>query len=117
MEFYTYTCDICNKKWDIEDADRCTCIEQVITDENAVDIFAEEMKRKLANARQKGRSGWDNKETCTDTHLAHLFWEHMSKANDGNFVDLANFLMFLHTRKADNGVLVLTTLTPKGDTE
>lgn len=105
MEFYTHTCDICNKKWDIEDADRCTCITQVVTDENAVDIFAKEMKKKLAIARQKGLSGWNDKELYTDAYLAELFWEHMYKGNKGNFIDLANFLMFFYIRGAREDVL------------
>ena len=112
MEFYTYDCPVCGELFDIEDQDRCQCLKTISIDESAVENFAKEMKRKLADARQKGRSGWNNKETCTDTNLAELFWEHMKKTNEGNFVDLANFLMFLHTRKADNGVLQKTMSTP-----
>ena len=63
------------------------------------------MKEKLSKARAKGRRGWNNKEECSDEHLADLFHEHLIKCNDGNFIDLANFLMFLHLRGANPDVL------------
>lgn len=76
-------------------------------DNIAVDEFAKAMKEKLAKARAKGRSGWDNKDTCSDERLVYLFFKHLKKANDGNFVDLANFLMFLHMRDTKPNVLNL----------
>lgn len=78
---------------------------EIKRDNDAVDEFAKAMKQKLALARAKGRSGWNNKETCSDEHLAHLFREHLKKCNEGNFIDLANFLMFLHVREANPFVL------------
>lgn len=74
-------------------------------DNIAVDEFAKAMKEKLAKARAKGRSGWDNKDTCSDERLVYLFFKHLKKANDGNFVDLANFLMFLYMRDTNPDVL------------
>lgn len=79
---------------------------QADIDNSAVDRFAQAMKDKLAKAREKGRGGWDDKTECTDEHLAKLFFEHLEKTNDGNLIDLANFLMFLSERGADGSVLV-----------
>ena len=80
---------------------------QAERDNEAVDRFAEAMKEKLAKARAKGRRGWDNKEACSDEHLADLFHNHLQKYNEGNFIDLANFCMFLHVRGANPNVLSL----------
>lgn len=71
---------------------------QAERDNEAVDKFAQAMKEKLAIARAKGKSGWENKNTCSGSHLVDLFWQCTRKQNEGNFVDLANFLMFLHVR-------------------
>lgn len=79
---------------------------QAKIDNSAVDRFAQAMKDKLTRAREKGRGGWDDKIECTDEHLAKLFFEHLEKTNDGNLIDLANFLMFLSERGADGSVLV-----------
>lgn len=76
-------------------------------DNEAVDEFAKAMKEKLAKARAKGRKGWDDKEACSDESLAYLFHGHLQKHNEGNFIDLANFLMFLHIRGAKPDVLSL----------
>ena len=81
-------------------------IDNITIDEFAVDEFAKAMKEKLAKARAKGRSGWNDKEACSDEHLAMLFNGHLLKCNDGNFIDLANFLMFLHVRGAKPNVLI-----------
>lgn len=68
-------------------------------DDLAVDAFAASMKLKLAAARDKGRSGWDNKELrSTGEHLAQQLIIHLSKENDGTFEDIANFAMMLHQR-------------------
>ena len=74
-------------------------------DNMAVDEFAKAMKEKLALARAKGRSGWNDKEACSDEYLSYLFYHCLPKLNEGNFVDLANFLMFLHVRGANPNVL------------
>ena len=70
-------------------------------DDRAVNRFAKQMKFKLWQARQKGRSGWDNPIECSTEYLAKLFVGHLQKYNDGNFLDLANLLMMLHERGAD----------------
>jgi len=75
-------------------------------DNYAVSEFARKMKEKLAIARAKGRRGWDDKEACSDKYLVELFYCHLEKCNDGNFIDLANFLMFLHVRGAKSDVLI-----------
>lgn len=79
-------------------------------DNDAVDEFAKAMKEKLAKARAKGRRGWSDKEACSNEHLAQLFHKHLEKCNDGNFIDLTNFLMFLHVRGAKSNVLLLSCI-------
>jgi hypothetical protein len=75
-------------------------------DDIAVDNFAAAMKLKLAAARDKGRSGWDNKELpSTGEHLAQQLIIHLSKANAGTFEDIANFAMMLHQRGEDPALL------------
>lgn len=101
---WTYTCDICNQTFDAE-SQGCECSKQLAKDYQAVDQFAHAMKLKLAKEAEKGRCGWDDKETCSDEHLANLFFKHLTKCNEGNFIDLANFLMFLHVREAEPSVL------------
>ncbi|MDD2267847.1 hypothetical protein [Sulfuricurvum sp.] len=92
-------------------------------DNEAVDEFAKAMKEKLAKARAKGRKGWNDKETCSDETLAYLFHDHLQKHNEGNFIDLANFLMFLHIRGAKPDVLslvkegVIKVMTAESDLE
>lgn len=80
-------------------------VKQAEYEYKCVDEFAKAMKDKLALARIKGKHGWDDKETCTDEHLATLFFENIPKGNEGNFIDLANLLMFLHVRGADTEIL------------
>ncbi|MDR7119712.1 hypothetical protein [Rheinheimera soli] len=75
-------------------------------DDIAVDNFAAAMKLKLAAARDKGRSGWDNKDLrSTGEHLAQQLIIHLSKANAGTFEDIANFAMMLHQRGEDPALL------------
>ena len=74
-------------------------------DNAAVDRFAAAMKDKLAKAREKGRSGWNDPAQCSVEFLAKLLVEHLSKGNDGTFEDVANFAMMLHQRDADPQVL------------
>ncbi len=59
-------------------------------DDVAVDMFAKAMKEKLAQARSKGRSGW---QTCSKYELSNMLREHVEK---GDPRDVANFCMFLH---------------------
>lgn len=63
-------------------------------DDNAVAVLAMAMVSKLAQARAKGRSGWDTAE-CTQQHLSDLLREHVAK---GDPVDVANFCAFLTAR-------------------
>lgn len=74
-------------------------------DDVAVDRFAAAMKKKLANARAKGRSGWDDPAKCTVEFLAELLVAHLSKGNEGNLEDVANLCMMLHQRKAPAKIL------------
>lgn len=76
------------------------------SDDFHFDLFAACCKDKLATARNKGRGGWDNAETCSVEHLAELLVHHLTKGNAGTFEDIANFAMMLHQRSADPKVLV-----------
>lgn len=75
------------------------------SDDTAVDRFAVAMKTKLASARAKGRSGWDEPAACSVEYLADLLVDHVGKGNSGTFEDVANFAMMLHQRGADPAVL------------
>jgi len=59
------------------------------SDDIAVDQFAEVLKAKLADARTKGRSGW---QECDPAELSYMLREHVEK---GDPRDVANFCMFL----------------------
>ena len=59
------------------------------SDDLAVDRFATAMKEKLAQARAKGRCGW---EECAPADLSAMLYEHVEK---GDPRDVANFCMFL----------------------
>ncbi|VVE07386.1 hypothetical protein [Pandoraea sputorum] len=59
------------------------------SDDKAVDLFASAMKKKLAEARLKGRRGW---QTCRPDDLSKMLREHVDK---GDPRDVANFCMFL----------------------
>jgi len=58
-------------------------------DDAAVDRFADAMKQKLAQAREKGRGGW---QQCDPVELSIMLREHVEK---GDPRDVANFCMFL----------------------
>ncbi|PBK05943.1 hypothetical protein CNQ84_00775 [Pseudomonas abyssi] len=75
------------------------------SDDVAVDRFAAAMKAKLAAARAKGRSGWDDPSACSIEYLAQLLHAHLRKRNAGTFEDVANFCMMLHQRGADPAAL------------
>lgn len=64
-------------------------------DDVAVDRFAAAMKAKLASARAKGRSGWEDKAQCQQESLALDLRKHVHK---GDPVDVGNFAMMLHQR-------------------
>ena len=58
-------------------------------DDEAVDRFAQAMKQKLAQAREKGRSGW---QQMKPDDISTMLYEHVEK---GDPRDVANFCMFL----------------------
>ena len=62
-------------------------------DDAAVEALAESMKRKLAEKRAQGRSGWDT--DCTQQRLSDLLRQHVEK---GDVLDVANFCAFLFAR-------------------
>ena len=80
-------------------------------DDIAVDKFADLMKIKLAEARGKGRGGWDDPGQCTVEYLAELLGGHIMKNNEGNFVDIANFCMMLTLRNAHPDALRLYAIS------
>lgn len=64
-------------------------------DDAAVDAFAAAMKAKLADARAKGRGGWNGDEPGMQQRLSDMLRAHVEK---GDPRDVANFCMFLHQR-------------------
>lgn len=75
-------------------------------DDLAIDNFAAAMKAKMAAAREKGRSGWDNRKACSGEMLAGELVAHLSKNNPGTFEDVANFSMMLHQRNESPALLL-----------
>jgi hypothetical protein len=63
-------------------------------DDEAVDRFAARMKWKLAKARAKGRSGWQDR-AWTPEAISQALREHVEK---GDPTDVANYCMFLAAR-------------------
>lgn len=66
-----------------------------------VDLFAKEMKLKLANAREKGRGGWQD---CDPAELSSMLREHVEK---GDPRDVANFCMFLWAIRSPIGAAAI----------
>jgi len=64
-------------------------------DDLAVDAFATAMKAKMADARAKGRGGWEDPAQCTADDLSRMLRDHVEK---GDPRDVANFCMMLHQR-------------------
>ncbi|MFC4620824.1 hypothetical protein ACFO3A_01145 [Comamonas nitrativorans] len=64
-------------------------------DDEAVDRFAAELKAKLADARAKGRGGWEDKAKVSAQALSDMLLAHVFK---GNPRDVAAFCMLLHQR-------------------
>ncbi|MFB2734238.1 hypothetical protein [Shewanella mangrovisoli] len=75
-------------------------------DDISIDRFANAMRVKMAYARAKGRSGWDDPAQCSGEHLAKMLVEHLTKGNAGTFEDVANFAMMLHQRQESPSLLV-----------
>lgn len=66
-------------------------------DDEAVDRFASAMHAKMAQARAKGKEGWDDPERCTEDVLEA--WAVLSVENR-EWVDVANYAMMLWARGA-----------------
>jgi len=64
-------------------------------DDEAVDRFAAAMHAKMAQARAKGREGWDDPERCSVARLVMLF---VRSVLAGDIIDSANYGMMLHLR-------------------
>lgn len=64
-------------------------------DEQQIYTFTQLMKGKMNEATEKGRGGW---QTCPIDVLIEGFRKCLGKSNEGNLVDLANFLMMLEGR-------------------
>jgi hypothetical protein len=77
-------------------------------DDVAVDCFAFAMKEKLAEARAKGRGGWQDKDDCPQQRLSDMLRDHVAK---GDPRDVGNFAMFLHQR----GESILPAHSEQGD--
>lgn len=65
-------------------------------DDVAVDAFAAAMKAKMADARAKGRGGWEDPAQCSAHDLSRLLRDHVEK---GDPRDVANFCMMLWNRQ------------------
>lgn len=70
-------------------------VGDVHPDDAAVDAFAGAMKAKMADARAKGRGGWEDPAQCSAEDLARMLRDHVEK---GDPRDVANFCMMLHQR-------------------
>lgn len=73
----------------IKDALRAHAGKETHADDVAFDAFAVACKAKLADARAKGRSGW---EACSEEQLAAMLIDHVRK---GDPRDIANFCAFI----------------------
>lgn len=92
-----YHCPDCNAAYyDRGVAWSCTCGKEINRDDAAVDRFAEMMKRKLAQAREKGRGGW---QFCSESVLLPMLHEHVAK---GDMRDVANLAMMIHLNRKDS---------------
>lgn len=64
-------------------------------DDEAVDRFASAMHAKMAQARAKGKEGWDDPERFSVGELDSLL---LSAAERNEWVDVANYAMMLWAR-------------------
>jgi hypothetical protein len=71
-------------------------VGEVHPDDVAVDAFAAAMKLKMADARAKGRGGWEDPAQCSALDLCRLLRDHVEK---GDPRDVANFCMMLWNRQ------------------
>lgn len=75
-----------------------------------VDVFAEEMKKKLRIKRRQGYSGWDNPDLFSDINI--MLKSHMENI-DGEEVDIANLAMMIWNQseiRAIQGLLLLVAI-------
>jgi len=79
-------------------------------DDRAAVAFSVAMREKLAAARAKDRSGWNDKADCSQQHLSDLLRNHVER---GDPVDVANFAMFLHQR--GESILPVPTVEQAGE--
>lgn len=77
-------------------------------DDAAIDAFAAAMKAKMKKQREKGYSGWNDKEQCSTERLQSLLFSHIGK---GDPVDVANFAMMLFNGKERTALPILVMLT------
>lgn len=62
----------------------------------AVFLFAKEMLCKLNNKYEEGWDGWDDKKQCDTAEFIERLKDHVDSRD---WVDVANFAMFLWWRK------------------
>lgn len=74
----------------------CLEVEKPHFDDVAVDKFAQAMKAKLEQSRQKGRHGWNSSEFCSTASLEVLLAEQVAA---GDPIDIANYAMMIFHRK------------------
>lgn len=69
-------------------------------DDEAVDKFAAAMHAKMAQARAKGKEGWDDPERCSEgaltLHLVNAV--QFASMNRDRWIDVANYAMMLWAR-------------------
>ena len=82
-------------------------------DDLALDAFQAAMREKLGQARQRGRSGWNDPERCDVHYLAQLLLEQVERPT-ADPVDIANFAMFLHQRPGGTEALRATIRARRG---
>jgi hypothetical protein len=66
--------------------------------EIGVDNFATAMRAKLAEARAKGRNGWNVPEECSLRNLADSL---LNAVIAGDLISISNYAMMLHQRDPD----------------
>ncbi|MEN2980882.1 hypothetical protein P7L78_22075 [Tistrella bauzanensis] len=74
-------------------------------DDVAVDRYAAALKAKLAAARAKGRSGWDDPDVISDDQLVRDLVAHLAKGNPGTWEDIGAYAMMCHQRRVDPGIM------------
>lgn len=65
-----------------------------LDDDLAVDLLALRIKRRLAEMRDKGKSGWDSEE-CSNEYLSKLL---QANVDSGDPIDVAAYCAFISAR-------------------